>query len=191
MYMRLSDHLSASRQCVNDAFDLGNNKHKWSTPIDDPKRQRIISSPGPSNSVSFQRDEEPPKAAYKPIAKRQPEVPEYPGMDRNTLQCHTCGRYGHNRYSCHHHMNAHCNNTHLPWAKSPMGIEFKRIGHSHFVPFIELNGETTKQYRANPIPTGFEYPTEEDDVDMGNTQGWQNPKQAINVFMPTVTSIIR
>ena len=183
MYMRLSDHLSTSRQCVNDAFDLGNNKHKWSTPIDDPhareaKRQRIISSPGPSNSVSFQRDEEPPKAAYKPIAKRQPEVPEYPGMDRITLQCHTCGRYGHNRYSCHHHMNAHCNNTHLPWAKSPMGIEFKRIGHSHFVPFIELNGETTKQYRANPIPAGFEYPTEDDDVDMGNTQGYQNQKQA-------------
>ena len=28
MYMRLNDHLSASRQILNDAYELGNNKHK-------------------------------------------------------------------------------------------------------------------------------------------------------------------
>ena len=87
MYMRLSDHLSASRQIMNDAYELGNNKHKWSTPIDDSnnrqaKRLKTALSSAPSNSVSFTHDEESPVALYKPILKRKPEYPGYPGMDR-------------------------------------------------------------------------------------------------------------
>ena len=41
-------------------------------------------------------------------------------------------------------MNEHCNNTHLPWAKSPMGIEYKRYGHQTFVPYTSLGCVETK-----------------------------------------------
>ena len=89
MYMRLSDHLAASRQIVNDAYELGNNNHKWETPIDDPnnraaKRLKTALS-GPSSRVSFPKEEESPVTFSKPITKRKPEYSEYPGMDRETI----------------------------------------------------------------------------------------------------------
>ena len=113
MYMRLSDHLAASRQFVNDAQDLGNSEYTWSTPSEDPdarepKRLKTALSSAPSNKVSFNHDEESPVAKSKPIAKRKPDHSEYPGMNRTTLLCHTCGKYGHNRYRCANHMNEHC-----------------------------------------------------------------------------------
>ena len=157
MFMRLSDHLSAARTCVMDAADMGNSKYKWTTPdspsSDDSKRQKTsppyATAAASSHAVTFQTEREPQVVKNKPIAKRQPDVSEYPGMDRKTLQCHTCGRHGHNRYSCRNFMNEHCNNTHLPWNKSPAGIEFKTIGHNHFVPFIRLpSGEKTANSKA-------------------------------------------
>ena len=44
------------------------------------------------------------------------------------------------------HMNEHCNNTHLPWNKSPLGIEFKRLGYQSFVPNVSLGGVTTQRF---------------------------------------------
>ena len=120
LFMRLSDHLAEARKCVNDAADMGNSEFEWITP-DSPSSDRSIHSttspdnaPPRSNAVSFSTAREPEEPRTKVIAKRKPDVSEYPGMDRKTLQCHTCGRYGHNRYSCRHFMNPHCNNTHLP-----------------------------------------------------------------------------
>ena len=79
-------------------------------------------------------------------------------------------------------MNDTCNNTHLAWTKSPMGIEFKRIGHPSFVPFISLGGVETQQYQSNPIPAGFEYPTEEEDIDMAPAELKQNPRQGMGGY---------
>ena len=74
MYMRLSDYLAASRQILNEAYELGNNKHKWQTPIDDPdnrdaKRLKTALS-GSSSKVSFTQEEESPVTLSKPITKR-------------------------------------------------------------------------------------------------------------------------
>ena len=183
MYMRLSDHLAQSRQIVNDAQELGNSEYAWTTPSEDQdarehKRLKPAISSAPSQKVSFNHDEESPVAKSKPIAKRKPDTSEYPGMNRTTLLCHTCGKYGHNRYRCANHMNEHCNNTHLPWSKSPMGIEFKRYGFQTFAPYKTLGDVMTNLYQPNPPSEGFEYPTEEEDIDMAPVTLKPNPRLA-------------
>ena len=58
-----------------------------------------------------------------------------------------------------------------------MGIEFKRIGHPSFVHYISLGGVGAQQYHPNLVPVGFEYPTEEEDIDMAPVKLKQNPRQ--------------
>ena len=115
--MRLSDHLNTARQCVNDAAELGNSRYRWTTPdiptTEEGNRQRCSLSNASyfsnTHAVEFRKKADRRGVAYKAIAKRQPDIPRYPGLDRNTKSCHTCGRSGHNHYNCRLHMNPHCN----------------------------------------------------------------------------------
>jgi hypothetical protein len=159
MYKRLGRCLRDGRRTVEDADKMGGKNYTFITPL------------SPSASVTAGKSTGPPStnaAPYKPIAKRQPDEPFYPGLDRTIDFCHTCGRTGHNRYACRNHMNPHCNNTNLTWNKSPVYRDFQQVGHNHFVPYITLaNGEYTKQSKNASVPYDFEFPTEEEDVDFG------------------------
>ena len=134
------------------------------------------------HAVGFHPEADTHAPPYKAIAKRQPDVPRYPGLDRNTKMCHTCGRSGHNRYNCRFHMNEHCNSTHFMWSESPMGIEWKRLGHKYFVIDAHLpSGGVSRERKQIHVTANFEFPTEEEDIDMGNTQPKSNPRQGTSV----------
>ena len=59
-----------------------------------------------------------------------------------------------------------------------MGIEWKRLDHKYFVIDAHLpSGGVSRERKQIHVPTNFEFPTDEEDIDMGNTQPKSNPRQ--------------
>ena len=160
MIQRLNICLQKSRQTVEDAQNMGGLLYNFKTRL--TLREQAETPP----------NEYVPQSKYKSMFSRSQDY-EHNGLSRSANTCHTCGEVGHNRYTCTLFMNQHCNNTHTTWSQSPEAADFRRIGHSHFVPNIYLNGEVTKVTTNNGASACI-YPTEGDITDNGPDESTQN-----------------